>query len=632
MTQDRLAEHELPMPENSERVELELTGSAIEKASSSAVAMVFGQAIIAAVAAVYLSALLAGAILTIAIAAAAWRLILFRQWRQMSATPAGCRRARHQFLGMAALLAANNVLSVALVYPRVPPQAAALVLIVLLGSLTVAALFLTLVRGALLIWLLPPLLATMVVSLLQANGHGYALAAVAPIYGLITARAAREQLAAATAQVLQRIELEQTASALDNARRQAEAAGLAKARFLATMSHELRTPMNGLIGTLDLLADSTLSPTQRPLLNTARASSDALLDVINDILDFSSIDAGQLVLSRNEFSPTAVAQTVVRLFSAAATRKGLRLRLDLAPDLPPRLLGDPTRTRQILLNLMGNAVKFTDYGEIGLSVGRAADEQNAEATVTIVFTISDTGIGIPAERQAMLFQVFSPGDQSTTRQHGGTGIGLALVKQLVDAMDGTIAWQSSTSTERRGTVFTVRLPYALAAPESSRRMHDDTVSSGDLWTPAAPSGQAPGRPPTRRLLLVDENAVSRLISREMLSSLGFVVAEAGDREQALATLDSGGSFDVVLIDCQKPLADGFAIYRQLRARATELGQPGAAMVIALVASAYVHDRAACLAAGIDGCLSKPFNLKTLGTTIESALSKRQGTSGLPLAG
>jgi CheY-like chemotaxis protein len=274
---------------------------------------------------------------------------------------------------------------------------------------------------------------------------------------------------------------------------------------------------------------------------------------------------------------------------------------------------------------------FTDLGEIGLSVSLAANEQDAGPTVTVVFTISDTGIGIPAERQATLFQAFSPGDQSTTRQHGGTGIGLALVKQLVDAMDGTITWQSSTSAERRGTVFTVRLPYTLPAPERLRQTPDQLVGRGDLWAPAPANGQRTGAPPTRRLLLVDENAVSRLISREMLSSLGFAVAEAGDIEQALAALDSG-SFDVVLIDCPRPLADGFTIHRQLRARAIELGLPGAAIIIALAASAYAHDRAACLAAGFDACLSKPFNLKTLGTSIESALSRRQGASGLPLAG
>ncbi len=620
MTASRLAGHALAMPDNAQRVELELTGSAVEKASSSALAMVFGQAIIAAVAAVYVSALLAGVLLTVSIAAAVWRRLLFRQWPQVSATPAGCRRTRWQFLGMAALLAANNVLSIALVYPRVPPQAAALLLIVMLASLTVAALFLTLVRWALLIWLLPPLLATMAVSLLQGTGHAYALAAAAPVYGLITARAAREQLAAATAQALQRIELEQTASALDRSRQQAEAASLAKSRFLATMSHELLTPMNGLIGTLDLLADTPLLSAQRPLLSMARASSNALLEVINDILDFSSIEAGQLVINRCEFSPAAVAQTVVRLFSAAAARKGLRLRLDLAADLPSRLLGDPTRTRQILLNLFGNAVKFTEQGEIALTVSRAADEHTAGATVSIAFTVSDTGIGIPAERQTTLFQAFSPGDQTTTRQHGGTGIGLALVKQLVDAMAGTIVWQSGTAAEKRGTVFTVRLPYGSVAEEDARATPDEGVVGDELWTCAAAAGQSAGSPSARRLLLVDENPVTRLISREMLSSLSFAVVEASDSAQALAALDSD-SFDVVLIDCQMPLVDGFSTSRRLRARAAALGQPRSAVILALATGASADDSAACLSAGIDGCLSKPFSLKSLATTIDSVLRK-----------
>ncbi len=623
MTGNRVAADALPPADETLRVELELTGRAIEKARSSAIAMVFGQAIVATITAVYCSALLAGGILIVAVVAGVWRQILHRQWPQMSTTPAGCRRARRRFLAMTALLAANNVVSVALVYPAVPPQAAAMVLIVLLASLTVAALFLTLVRSALLIWLLPPLLVTMVVSLVQADGYGYALAAVAPIYGLVTLRAAREQLAEATAQVLQRIELERTAGALDLARRQAEAAGHAKSRFLATMSHELRTPMNGLIGTLDLLADSPLSSSQLPLLRTARRSSDALLEVINDILDFASIDAGHLVLRRSEFSPATVAQSVVGLFSAAAARKGVHLRLAVAPDLPPRVLGDPTQTRQVLLKLFGNALKFTEHGEVALAVSRAADDANADK-ITLVFTISDTGIGIPPERQATLFQAFAPGDQSTTRQHGGTGIGLALVKQLVDAMEGTIAWQSSTAADCRGSVFTVRLPYSLAAPTRSPATPDESAVDADLRSRAPVDGPQAGLAPARRLLLVDENAVNRLISREMLSSLGLSVVEAEDAKQALAALATG-AFDVVLIDCQFPLDAGLTTCRQLRARARELAQPQAAVLLAVSANTITDEHDARLASDVDGCVSKPINLRALATTIERALGKRLAT-------
>lgn len=607
------------MLEDLNRVELELTGSAVEKASSSALAMVFGQAMIAIIAWVYLSAALALTILSSAVLVAVWRRVLAHKWAECSKTAAGCRRVRRSFLGMVSLLAATNVLAVAAVYPRVPPQAAALVLIVILASLTVAALFLTLVQWALLIWLLPPLIVTIVVSLIQADGFGYALAAAAPIYGLVTARAAREQLAAATAQVRQRLELEAAASSLVVAKQRAEAASIAKSRFLATMSHEIRTPMNGLIGTLDLLANTPFPAAQRRLLDTAIASSSALLDVINDVLDFSSIEAGKLVLRESEFSPSELAHAAAALFSAAAESKAVRLSVDVSPLVPDRLLGDPTRTRQILLNLLGNAVKFTEQGEIVLSVRLDEVASPADGQANIVFIVRDSGIGIDAAWQPLLFQPFSQGDQSTTRRYGGTGLGLALARQLAEAMHGTIEFQSSTRAGASGSTFTVRIAYRRPLRECI------VAEGGEGWADTRPAVPLIPMPTSAvvdspgRLLLVDDNAVNRLVGKEMLSSLGFEVVEAADGREALAELESG-DFDLVLMDCQMPVMDGFAATRAIRDREQAEHLPRTP-IIAVTANAFEGDADDCYAAGMDAYLAKPFSLAQLRAAIGQRLRK-----------
>ena len=421
--------------------------------------------------------------------------------------------------------------------------------------------------------LVPALLAGLVMSLQTAN--------------LRASRLVVERTAS-----LQRAEREAT-----EARAQAEAASAAKSEFLATMSHEIRTPMNGVIGYADLIAESPLDPEQRAWAEIIRNSGRSLLTIINDILDFSKVEAGKLRLERIPFDPAAGAREVVDILRSQAETKGLRLDVDVESGLPSLVLGDPTRFRQILLNLTANALKFTERGRVAISLRW---EPRDEASGTLHGEVSDTGIGIPPERLGRLFQRFSQVDSSTTRRFGGTGLGLAICRHLIELMGGRI---EAASVVDAGTTIRFAIPLTVAGETPS-------VLPGPAETPVA----AP--PVCRRVLVVEDLAVNQRLARTVLTRLGCEVELATNGREAVDRVTTG-AFDLVYMDCQMPEMDGYEATRRIRE------QGGRVPIVALTASALESDRQRCLEAGMNDYITKPFAR----ADFERTLAEWAGRSG-----
>jgi len=393
---------------------------------------------------------------------------------------------------------------------------------------------------------------------------------------------------------------------LVEAKESAEQAARLKSDFLSTMSHEIRTPLNGVMGMADLLFDTRLDDDQVEYVRIIKTSADALRAIIDDILDFSKIEAGRLELECTDFSLRKVVQNSIDILAAKAREAGVTLESNIDPLLPDHFNGDPVRIRQVLLNFLSNAIKFTRHGEIRLRAEAASLGPSAEPRIGVRLSVRDTGIGISEEAQERLFQAFIQADSSTTRQFGGTGLGLAICRRLAEAMGGEIGVQSAPG---KGSTFWISVPLRpgrapmAAGPGAMPVPPVEESAVAQAPAPAALKGQAP-----KPLLLAEDNAINQRVATLVLNKLGYEV-EVVDNGAAAVREAATGRYALVLMDCQMPEMDGFEATAAIRRAERDSGAH--LPIVAMTANAIEGDRERCIAAGMDDYIPKPINAARL---------------------